>query len=91
MSTAEEKKRMYHEILTNGRIEFEGVVLVVDPNSEAIVAGDIYFTPGRSTGPKLLTCRKHNRRSGVVFPRENAYAFDTSECFRVISIDGEEF
>ena len=69
-----------------GKVVFEGLVLSLAAGWE-IEAGDTYFTPGRNTGPKLLTCREHNHKTSVVFPVEMAYAFDTWECYKVTEME----
>jgi hypothetical protein len=78
---------MEHKMLT--QVEFEGCQLTVDTLAE-IQSGDTYYTPGRNTGPKLLTCCSHNKQTGIVFPMEPGYAFNTGECFKVLSFDGEQ-
>jgi hypothetical protein len=48
--------------------------------------GDMYFGI-RNTGPKLLTCRELGE--ACVFPIENGYAFDFSECVKIEQIKQE--
>jgi len=85
-------KETYGAIRDQGRlaeVEFEGCLLVLD--KEAVIwSGDIYFTPGRNTGPKLFTCLRHNLDTHCVFPREVGYVFDTWECYKVVKVDGED-
>jgi hypothetical protein len=87
---AQEKHKEIHASRANGSlftVEFKGLTLVLDTNAD-IGPGNTYYTPGRNTGPCLLTC--HNLGSSCIFPKESAYAFDIWECYKVISIDGLE-
>lgn len=43
--------------------------------------GELYIA-GRNTVPKLLTCIKVT--DGFVVPEEDAYCYDTHECFRLV-------
>jgi len=71
-----------------GAIEMCGFLLEMNKDW-GISTGDSYIAE-RNTGPHFLTCREHNKEMGVVFPLEIAYAFDTGECVRVVSVDGEK-
>lgn len=42
--------------------------------------GELYIA-GRNTEPKLLTAKRIEM--GGVFPEENAYPYNTGECFRL--------
>ncbi len=73
-------------------VQFEGVTLVLDTDRDyKIEEGDTYIA-GRNTGPQILTCRKNcdGFGEGWIRPEENAYSYDTHECRRVLTIDGEE-
>lgn len=46
--------------------------------------GDLYMAK-RNTGWKLLTCRKYNKDTRVVFPTDTmAYVYNDDECFKVL-------
>ena len=51
---------------------------------EPISPGDMYLA-GRNTGVKLLTCWKVNEDLFCIHPKEKAYPYDFSECFKVNS------
>lgn len=84
-----QKTEWYSSIHSTGLVEVEGCVLKVDPDPYMISSGDMYFTPGRNTGHQILRCRWHNKFTGVVFPDDHTYPYDTWECFKILSIDGE--
>jgi hypothetical protein len=86
-----QKREWYKQAHAGEELSFEGCKLRVDPDYFSIGPGDLYFTPGRNTGAQLLTCREHNKKTGVVFPTTNDYPYDSNECFKVLSIDGEPF
>lgn len=73
-------------------VQFEGATLVLTADRDyKIEEGDTYIA-GRNTGPQILTCRKNcdGFDEGWIQPEENAYSYDTWECRKVLSIDGEE-
>jgi len=53
-----------------------------------IEKGDTYIAE-RNRGVVLLTCRENDKAEGIIFPVEMAYPYDTHECRKVVSIDGE--
>lgn len=72
------------ECASKNEILFEGALVKIDPDGE-ICPGDLYLAR-RNTGWKLLTCRKNVKNEGFIAPQENAYCFDTHECYKVVSI-----
>lgn len=65
-------------------IIFEGSLVKVDSSAE-ITQGDIYLAK-RNTGWKLLTCRENKIAKGYIVPMENAYPYNTRECYKVVEI-----
>ena len=65
-------------------ILFEGTLIKIDLEGE-IEPGDIYLAR-RNTKWKLLTCKENNKVNGFIVPVENAYIFDTHECFKVVGL-----
>lgn len=55
------------------------------PEDYPLKPGDTYMAV-RNTGWKLLTCATVNANQKYVVPEENAYCFDTWECYRVLNI-----
>jgi hypothetical protein len=68
------------EALTSGLIE--GVPFKVTGPGEDIQPGDTYIAE-RNEGLKLLTCKHNNVKDYWIEPVENAYSYDTGECFRI--------
>jgi len=64
-------------------LDLEGAKITVDYSQE-IKPGDTYIAQ-RNTGLKLLTC-EYVHSNHWIAPKENAYAYDTWECGKVISI-----
>lgn len=73
---------MVQELIREGQVEFEGLILVYSPDE--IAPGDVYLAQ-RNTGPKLLTCAFV--KMGAVFPEETDYPYDLHECARVVLQD----
>lgn len=69
--------------LRNGEVvDLEGLKLIIDGDGYGIGHGDIYVAE-RNSGPKLLTCERHDHTNGWIVPRENDYPYDTWECVKV--------
>lgn len=68
--------------MTGSSFEFEGTTLLL--SDEPIRVGDTYIA-GRNTGPHLLTCRSVHET--FICSVENAYAFDTCECRKIVGIE----
>lgn len=66
-------------------IQFEDSIIIIDPEAE-IQPGDLYIAQ-RNTGWKLLTCDHVDKIYGLVIAQDPlAYAFNISECKKVLEI-----
>lgn len=53
---------------------------------EDLQPGDLYIAEN-NTGPKLLTVKRVDRESGVVFPTTMDYSFNLRSCVKVKAVE----